>query len=297
MPVIPGPGERRVDKGGTGAGGPLVGQDGSGGDVRGAVGNVERGAEAGSDRQDADVTPTAANEQERVVVTRQVGSQLRTHGVDGGVTQVRTEDRAAGVEDRLLVHQPVDDIELVRRGDPDLDVGGERAIHRCQVPHRDGVHPAEAEGDPRRLGRRVADRHVGDVVGDAPLEGRPGEVAEERGVGRTGRDGRGDGVAVDEVQRRALRRVPRHRRPRVGDGLDRRQEAGEGPTVADDRHAVTERERAPYQFRRSRRILVGGGEEREPRPLPPVPRHEQGAGGIAVRASQRDDTTHAVSGR
>ena len=203
--VALGPADRRVDERGADASTAFAGQDRCGGDVGGAVGHVQRRAEAGPDGDDADVPPVAAGDQERVVVARQRGAELGADRISRRGTPVGTEHRARRVEHGLFVDEPIDDVELVRRGRPNLDAGRDRHVDRREVAHRDHVGPAEPERHPRCLDRRITERHVDDVIDHAGVERAAGELAEQAAVDPTGVSPVGDGVAVDEMRRRPLR--------------------------------------------------------------------------------------------
>ena len=79
------------------------------------------------------------------------------HGPRRGlVTPVGAEHRAAGMEHGLLVDEPVDDVELVGRGHPDLDVGRRRAAAGARSrtataltrPNPRATHAASIVGSP-----------------------------------------------------------------------------------------------------------------------------------------------------
>ena len=196
------------------------------------------------------------------------------------------------MEHGLLVDEAINDVEFIRRGPPDLDAGGDRHVDRREVAHRDDVGTTEPERHPRRLDRRITERHVDDVIDHADVEGAAGELAEEGGIDPTDVGPVGDGVAMDEMRRRPLRRVAGHRRGRVGRCLERGEEADELAMFVDRAHAVTERERAFDEVGGQRRILVGRGEEREDLALSGMPRGEQHPRRATVRACQPDDVNH-----
>ena len=242
-------------------------------DVRRPVGHVERRSLAGADAEDAHVVAAESGDEHGVVVARQLVGELFPHLVVRLGPAVGAEDRAAGVEHRLLVDEHVDDVELVRCGDADLDgarrpgAPGSLARGLARLTHGRRSRTATTLARPKPRATHAAST-AGSPIGTWTTwsvtprsSAAAASCGEERGVRRCRRDVGGDGVAVHEVQRRAFRRVASHRAGRIRLRVDGGEEAEQaaGPVAGHD--AVGHRQRPRHerrrQGRRPRRPLAG----------------------------------------